>query len=133
LHLRRRRRSGAVRETATIADTNTREKERNGEEYMACCGRTGHHQIRKRNVEGFSPRASLHEAVAAAWDIRFNKAGCWTLLRFLFTFYYWIVLDKWKELRVRSSTREKEKERLCLFFSQTRCICFCSVEHCSFL
>jgi len=40
LHLRRRRRSGAVRETATIADTNTREKERNGEEYMACCGRT---------------------------------------------------------------------------------------------
>jgi len=27
-------------ETVTIADTNTREKERNGEEYMACCGRT---------------------------------------------------------------------------------------------
>ena len=40
LALRRRRRSGAVRETATIADTKTREKERNGEEYMACCGRT---------------------------------------------------------------------------------------------
>ena len=53
-------------------------------------------------IEGFSPCVS-------PW----SRRCCLDLATFsFFTFYYWFVLDKWKELPVRSSTREKEKERL---------------------
>ena len=101
-----------MRETATIADTKTREKERNGEEYMACCGRTPPNSQLKD-----SPRASLHEAVAAAW----------TLLRFLFLLF--IIDLYWTSERncLFDPVLEKKKRKDYLF------ICFCSVEHWSFL